>query len=441
MASRRIRHDDEPTPTATCVLERLTALHPKKHRSVAGPHPAAARTRWAIRSGSCRPSSMSPAPTARARSAPSARHAGGGGLSRACLHLAASGALSRAHPPRRRADRGGGAARRSSKECERANGDEPITFFEITTGAAFLAFTRIPADIVLLETGLGGRLDATNVIEQPLVTVDHADLLRSYAASRRHAGQDRRREGRHHQARPCRWWWRRSRPRRGGLRGARRRSSGRRCPAMARNGPSRGGERAASSPTGWASASCRCPPFPARIRFPMPAPHSPALPFLEGFAIDEAMRQMRGLAQVEWPARLQRLTRGPLAERLPPGWELWLDGGHNESAGAALADFARARGAKGSSRTSAAASRLRHAQHQGPGRLPEAPRAADPGSQGGPDRRPRLPRRRGRGIRSARPPASRPRPPPASMPPWRASWRRAASPPAYSSAARCIWRE
>jgi dihydrofolate synthase/folylpolyglutamate synthase len=48
------------------------------------------------------------------------------------------------------------------EECERANGGEPITFFEITTAAAFLAFARVPADVVLLETGLGGRLDATN---------------------------------------------------------------------------------------------------------------------------------------------------------------------------------------------------------------------------------------------------------------------------------------
>ena len=49
------------------------------------------------------------------------------------------------------------------EECERANGDEPITFFEITTCAAFLEFARTPADILLLETGLGGRLDSTNV--------------------------------------------------------------------------------------------------------------------------------------------------------------------------------------------------------------------------------------------------------------------------------------
>jgi dihydrofolate synthase/folylpolyglutamate synthase len=64
-----------------------------------------------------------------------------------------------------------------------ANSGEPITFFEITTAAAFLAFSENPADVLLLETGLGGRLDATNVIEKPAVTVitplsmDHTGFL------------------------------------------------------------------------------------------------------------------------------------------------------------------------------------------------------------------------------------------------------------------------
>src|SRR5205807_2956890 len=52
-------------------------------------------------------------------------------------------------------------------EVERVNAGRPITFFEVTTAAAFLAFSRVPADIVLLEVGLGGRLDATNVVPRP----------------------------------------------------------------------------------------------------------------------------------------------------------------------------------------------------------------------------------------------------------------------------------
>ena len=74
-------------------------------------------------------------------------------------------------------------------ECERANAGEPITVFEITTAAAFLLFSRHPADVLLLEVGLGGRLDATNVIEQPLATVITPVSLRSRRISRRHASR------------------------------------------------------------------------------------------------------------------------------------------------------------------------------------------------------------------------------------------------------------
>jgi len=68
-------------------------------------------------------------------------------------------------------------------ECERANGAAPITVFEIETAAALLLFSRHPADMLLLEVGLGGRLDATNVIERPVATVitpvsmDHTEFL------------------------------------------------------------------------------------------------------------------------------------------------------------------------------------------------------------------------------------------------------------------------
>lgn len=69
------------------------------------------------------------------------------------------------------------------EECEQVNGGEEITYFEITTAAALLAFSRIPADLCLLEVGLGGRLDATNVITQPAaigitpVDIDHQQFL------------------------------------------------------------------------------------------------------------------------------------------------------------------------------------------------------------------------------------------------------------------------
>ena len=74
------------------------------------------------------------------------------------------------------------------EECELVNAGRPITFFEITTAAAFLAFSRTDADITLLETGLGGRLDATNLVERPLLTaitpvsIDHRSFLGSTIA-------------------------------------------------------------------------------------------------------------------------------------------------------------------------------------------------------------------------------------------------------------------
>ena len=70
-------------------------------------------------------------------------------------------------------------------ECKKKNNGEPITFFEITTAAAFLAFKKKPADFTILETGLGGRLDATNIIKKPIVTIineisiDHTNFLGS----------------------------------------------------------------------------------------------------------------------------------------------------------------------------------------------------------------------------------------------------------------------
>ena len=80
---------------------------------------------------------------------------------------------------------GDGALADLLEEVESANGDNPVTFFEVTTAAAFLAFSRVPADLLVLETGLGGALDSTNVLESPAATVitpiarDHEHFLGS----------------------------------------------------------------------------------------------------------------------------------------------------------------------------------------------------------------------------------------------------------------------
>lgn len=224
-------------------------------------------------------------------------------------------------------------------QCEMINGAEPITFFEITTCAAFLEFARVPADILLLETGLGGRLDSTNVIARPLASVlmpisfDHmqhlGDTLTKIAFEK--AGIVKH-----------------------GV------------PVVVAPQPAEAMAVFESKAAELAAPLCRYAHewqveaasngilFSDRAgkrRLPRPALpgyHQIAnagaalatLPFLSGLRVDEAA-QAAGLRHVEWPARLQELHRGPLAEKLPKDWELWLDGGHNEAAGLALADFAR----------------------------------------------------------------------------------------------------
>jgi dihydrofolate synthase/folylpolyglutamate synthase len=227
------------------------------------------------------------------------------------------------------------------EECERANGGAPITFFEITTVAALLAFARTPADVVLLETGLGGRLDATNVVDRPAVTAitrisfDHmaflGDTLEKIAGEK--AGIMK---------------------------------PGAPCVIGPQGGPD-GGDPAVLAafraraaeigvPLRVAGEDWRTLPGAdggfvyedAGRRLALPAPgllgaHQignagtavaclSALPF----AVPDAAIAA-GLRTVDWPGRMQRLRRGPLTDRLPPGWELWLDGAHNDSGGEVLA--------------------------------------------------------------------------------------------------------
>ena len=114
------------------------------------------------------------------------------GPARPCLHLAASRALPRAHPARRI---GGGRFVTEERlveafaRCEAVNAGEPITVFEITTAAALLLFAEEPADVLLLEVGLGGRFDATNVIDTPGRRVVTPDRPRPRGISRRPRSQ------------------------------------------------------------------------------------------------------------------------------------------------------------------------------------------------------------------------------------------------------------
>ena len=215
-------------------------------------------------------------------------------------------------------------------ECYAANGRESITYFEITTCAALLAMARTPADFTLLEVGLGGRLDATNVIDRPALTIitpvsmDHeqflGDTLEAIAGEK--AGIIKR-------GVPC----------------------------------VVGPQSDAASEVIEARANALGAPLIAHGQhwhvsedrgrliyqdetglLDLPLPNLPGAHQIEnaGAAL-AALRHLNqpetafeaAVTQAHWPARMQRLTTGPLVAAAP-GVELWLDGGHNAAAGQAL---------------------------------------------------------------------------------------------------------
>ena len=215
-------------------------------------------------------------------------------------------------------------------ECETANGASPITYFEITTCAALLAFARTTADFTLLEVGLGGRLDATNVIDQPALTVitpvdmDHqqflGDTIEKIAAEK--AGILKRGVqcivGPQHEAameviEDC-----------AARAGAPLIAHGQHWHVFEERG-----RLVFQDETGLLDL-----PLPALIGAHQIRNAGIALAALRTLGQGDAEAAM---SDVEWPARMQRLRTGALAERVTPA-ELWLDGGHNPAAGAALAE-------------------------------------------------------------------------------------------------------
>lgn len=229
------------------------------------------------------------------------------------------------------------------EECESANRGKPITFFEITTAAGFLAFSRVPADILLLETGLGGRLDATNIVARPALTVitpisiDHTHYLGSTLAAI--AGE---KAGILKSGVP-------------GVISAQKEEAAMVIEdrALKLGAPlSRFGREWRVNPVEDPGPQDAMSFRGNRLSLNLPRPGlagfhqvenaGTALACLEqlaDFPVEEAAVR-RGLISVEWPGRLQRLGKGPMTELLPEGFELWLDGGHNPGAGEALAQAA-----------------------------------------------------------------------------------------------------
>jgi dihydrofolate synthase / folylpolyglutamate synthase len=216
--------------------------------------------------------------------------------------------------------------------CEAVNAGRPITFFEITTAAAFLAFAEEPADFTLLETGLGGRLDATNVIARPHLTVitpvalDHQQYLGETLPEI--AGE------------------------KAGIL-----KPGVACVVGPQPSPALAAIEARAGALGvplllhgrdwtiWEEHG--------RMAFQdleglldLPLPNLIGRHQVENAGMALAALRALGagepacagaVTRAEWPGRLQRLRRGPLAEAAGAA-ELWLDGGHNPAAGAALAE-------------------------------------------------------------------------------------------------------
>jgi dihydrofolate synthase/folylpolyglutamate synthase len=216
-------------------------------------------------------------------------------------------------------------------ECVRVNGPDEINFFEITTCAAFLAFARTKADWTLLEVGLGGRLDATNVVDQPRLTIitpvsmDHEAFLGDTIA--KIAGE---KAGIIKRGVPCIVGPQHP----DGLAVIEAKAAATGAPLWVFgqhwNVWEERGRLIYQDENGLLDL-----PLPN-----LPGPHQvqnagaaiAALRFLgKGEAACEA-----AVTRAFWPARMQRLRHGPLVE-LAPQVELWLDGGHNPAGGEAVA--------------------------------------------------------------------------------------------------------
>jgi dihydrofolate synthase/folylpolyglutamate synthase len=221
------------------------------------------------------------------------------------------------------------------EETERANAGGEITFFEITTAAALLLFSRHPADVLLLEVGLGGRLDATNVIEKPLATavtpvsIDHTEYLGETIAEI--AGE------------------------KAGIfkRGVPAVIASQQDAALAvlERAAQKAGAIPFISGQQWSAheEGGRLVYSDENGLLDLPRPRLFGRHQIENagtaVAILRAVPALKisngayeaGLQKADWPARMQNLSGGKLAAKLPAGAELWLDGGHNAAGGEVVA--------------------------------------------------------------------------------------------------------
>ena len=219
-------------------------------------------------------------------------------------------------------------------ECERQNGEAPITVFEIETAAAFVLFSRHPADLLLLEVGLGGRLDATNVVERPLVDVitpvsmDHIDFLGNTleAIATEKAAIFK-------QDVPAVVALQSE----GALAVIKRKGAELGAPLHVM-----GEEWIANEERGRlvyqdqdGLLDLPAPRLFGRHQFANAGTAIAALRVADLKLSARAFEQ--GIVKADWPARMQRIAAGTLVALVPPGGEIWLDGGHNVDGGRTIA--------------------------------------------------------------------------------------------------------
>jgi len=222
------------------------------------------------------------------------------------------------------------------EDCEEANGNDPITFFEVTTAAAFLAFSRVKADLCLLEVGLGGRLDATNVIDTPIASVitpvdfDHQQFLGDTLSdiAREKAGIIKKN--------------------RLVVTSAQKPD----CERVILDRIRRLGANGVHAVSDWHidrnldSASMTYSDTNGVLELPLPTLRGDHQIKNTGLAIATLRHQTAlkipqsayraGIGWTRWPARMQPLRGTTLNSMLPDGAELWLDGGHNPAAALTL---------------------------------------------------------------------------------------------------------
>jgi len=221
------------------------------------------------------------------------------------------------------------------EDCERANAGQPITVFEITTAAGMLLFSRHPADVLVLEVGLGGRLDATNVIDQPLasvitrISIDHTDFLGPTLAgiAAEKAGIIKRNvpaivAAQHRDA----------------LQVIERQAARLNAPLRIAGEDFTATEERGRLVYQDENGLLDLPPprLYGRHQYENAGLAIATLRAIERFRIPHAAYEA-GIAKADWPARMNRLTQGALVDLAPAGSEVWLDGGHNPDGGRAVA--------------------------------------------------------------------------------------------------------